>query len=631
MRKINHFLVVTNKEVADEFYRNNNVLSRDGNGVLLETSEQYLDEYLYDKQKKQDGKRKSNLILDFQYSEDRNPQNLTGYHKKVYKSLNIPPFQEIVKRKQKKNLMQRIRNKIVFGNQKTLLKRVALVTGDRPKTTLAQSRNKPGLRVSFMFNPANKKPQNTQSTRHQSVMHKRPAILGAHEFSPVAASRRATTPHADFLSMVRPSTADDGLMRSIGDSKIDKITGKKKYELTHRSMKKEREFLKQRISKSERKRQVSKLGEYVSSVDHTDLIISSQLFGVGKQFLELMGKDPEKLKEEALAENVQANDPDTDKQNLDTNHTQWIRKDFFRNIMKGNRKENEKMVREFFLDFQCLRKRQYLKLPSFDEKLAEIIKKTRKENIGSFNEARRIEVLKGLKSHLKKAAETLQDFIDSLFLNPNSQKKMKNNPRYPISALSRIARRPELMINPSSTPTAEMREMNLTKIKTRVSETITSNLEYYKMKDRLHKSLLSSLSVHSQDLAYKRSMLSKSFVASLVRGKKGEIQKVRKDSEINRRKYYKKKLLKEAVKIYLWAFQEIAEFAEIMDKGITPIKDLLCFFKILIEEGSIPHSGDALMMKNFLDRCVPEKDMSGAERKIVATFLEFASKNKFIR
>jgi hypothetical protein len=150
---------------------------------------------------------------------------------------------------------------------------------------------------------------------------------------------------------------------SIGESK-EFCTFKNLIDLniTAHSIKSDQHYLNKILINSDLKKKRAKLGSFVTEIDHSDLVIRSKLVNVGKTFLK------HTIEDAALAKTQMDVKGSTEDEhyNHDTYISKWIRRNFFVNLMAGDRCENVKAKRDCHLNFETLRKRDYLELPDFE-------------------------------------------------------------------------------------------------------------------------------------------------------------------------------------------------------------------------------------------------------------------------
>lgn len=100
--------------------------------------------------------------------------------------------------------------------------------------------------------------------------------------------------------------------------------------LNNRSLQSDRYFLRKKLNMSDIRKKKTKLGGFVTDVDHSDIIVESNLTEIGKEFLDSIGYDERKRESPSKRDN------------LKTKNSEWIRENFFKNIRLNLRDLNEK-------------------------------------------------------------------------------------------------------------------------------------------------------------------------------------------------------------------------------------------------------------------------------------------------
>lgn len=102
-------------------------------------------------------------------------------------------------------------------------------------------------------------------------------------------------------------------------------------EMNNRSLIREREYLKKTLKASDYRKRITKLGGYVTDVDHSDLIVGGNLYNLGHTFLTTIGKDPQLLK---TTQAFKIDEKD-ERFILETVNSLEMRENYFTNILKG--------------------------------------------------------------------------------------------------------------------------------------------------------------------------------------------------------------------------------------------------------------------------------------------------------
>jgi len=663
--ELSHFGVATSPKLSERFYNANDVISRTETGIMLDSFNEYIDysknrrnlkEIIFNNYK---NNRISSLEDYFAIKEDTNPKNLDEYHKIVAEKLGIPPLRE--ERKKRKRIIRRNKPRLgIFHRNRDQAR-----TKQGDSFISHNSSNYSAIGKSQIS-------RNHSNSRDSRVSKMNSSVKLERSISGILSIANKDSPDTTKVpTMIRPDLSQSPILNQKAKPKLTVNQKLKQIEermpalisveqakndvhdipthLTNRSLREERIFLKTKLRQSEKRTQVTKLGGYVTNVDHSDIIIEAKFLEIGRSFLSATGKDVDSLKSTALTKHSRSAVKSNRSESLDleTNNSKWVRSFFFKNILEGNRSANKDNERKFFLDFETLRRHEYVKIPRFEDELGIFIKKMEKENIENFTDEEKLLKLEELKEALvplsSKVATLRKTFINSLspkaqhlasptHLRATSLPPASPGPggasRYPAS-ISNIPRRPSLMIAPSSLHTPLYRTAQLSKITAYLSSLASSNLSYYELKSAQTSSFSSQIQMLLKDRDYKRSLQSRTFVKLLIEQRKGGFSKVRKMTENKRRKYYSNPGYLEMVGHYRSMLEEVKEGVlrgVVRGNGARLIGDIMDYLRIILEEGCGLTMHDAHAIRAFVDAQGGQHSLGGAERKLLTELDDFIVK-----
>lgn len=366
--------------------------------------------------------------------------------------------------------------------------------------------------------------------------------------------------------------------------------------MTPHTLRKDKVYLQRKLNNSESKRLQTKLGIYITDVDHSDLIVEGNLYEMGKNFLKCIGKDKDLLKTQSKFQ-PQAGD---ENYNLQTFNSMWLRERYFDNLIIGNRSLNEQAEREYYLDFYTLRKKVYINLPKFVEAYGLIISKNRKSQKKKFTEQEAKIEKKNLIDRLMYSSVNLENFKEN-YLRTNKLSKTTNisqtygktinssfdsilKPKKKPSLIKlselkphldrvhlrdelarkntrRVRRKSKIVDNHPKFSHPDKRGAQLLNISTRLDKIVKQNLKYYENKLKKKDDLRQRLKILKKDQSYKRSVQSNNIVKMLRKGEFVGVEKIRQRNERIRRANYTKLRFKSCAKIWKKWFKEAGKLA----------------------------------------------------------------------
>lgn len=145
------------------------------------------------------------------------------------------------------------------------------------------------------------------------------------------------------------------------------------------------------------------------------------------------------------------------------------------------------------------------------------------------------------------------------------------------------------------------RQSLLDKIKGRMGKIVKSNLDFYDIKQNQEKNLKAYLRVLKRDQSYKRKVQSKVFVNMLTNQHHGDVEKMRKKTEQQRKNYYKRSNFKKCVDFYFSIFNDLSFLIPILVNGVYIIKEIVDYLRLILQEGEVLKVEDADIITAFVE------------------------------
>ena len=192
--------------------------------------------------------------------------------------------------------------------------------------------------------------------------------------------------------------------------------------------------------------------------------------------------------------------------------------------------------------------------------------------------------------------------------------------------MSGVERDPKLMISPQKQGNDKNRTRLLRIIQKRVKKLGNDNIDFFQAKNSQKENFQDFIDTMNKDKDFKRSVQSSTFVDMLVEQRKGGVQKVRKQSEINRRVHYQRERYKKCLEFYNRTIEDIKNNLKMMNQGQIFFIDIMDYLRLLLQEGCCLQSQDSINIRSYIKEGYLSQELKGCEKEILANITNFIIK-----